>query len=482
VHRAREHNLRDIEVTIPRDGMTVLTGVSGFRQVHARFRHHLRRGPAALPRVAECLRTAVRAAGVAAGRRRYLRHSADGRDRAAHQPGGRKSTVGTLTEVHHFLRLLYVKLGVQHCPDCQVPIEPQSADSIAALLLRDAKGRKLDLLAPLVVARKGYYTDLAKWALAKGYPELRVDGEMRPTRSGRGSIVSASTPSNYPSAPSRSGLQPSGRCVPRSTSRSSSARGSPHRRQGTNAGLLHAPGLSVLRPQLRRARSAHVLVQFEARLVRGLLRHRRADQRLRRGAVRRRSLVERLVRRRSHRVPGLHGPAAESGRPQRHVQGQVDRRIVGAAVDKALAFFDTLRLQGREAEIARDLQTEAKSRLAFLSDVGLGYLSLDRSAPTLSGGEAQRIRLAAQLGSNLQGVCYVLDEPTIGLHPRDNRILLDSLQKLAAKGNTLLVVEHDEETIRRADHLLDLGPGAGTRGGHVVGEGSVDDLIRSPLR
>jgi excinuclease ABC subunit A len=161
-------------------------------------------------------------------------------------------------------------------------------------------------------------------------------------------------------------------------------------------------------------------------------------------------------------------------------KGQSIAELSALPVEQALSFFDTLRLQGREAEIARDLQTEAKSRLAFLSDVGLGYLSLDRSAPTLSGGEAQRIRLAAQLGSNLQGVCYVLDEPTIGLHPRDNRILLDSLQKLASKGNTLLVVEHDEETIRRADHLLDLGPGAGTRGGHVVGEGTVADLIRSP--
>ena len=161
-------------------------------------------------------------------------------------------------------------------------------------------------------------------------------------------------------------------------------------------------------------------------------------------------------------------------------KGQSIAELSALPVEQALSFFDTLRLQGREAEIARDLQAEAKSRLAFLNDVGLGYLSLDRSAPTLSGGEAQRIRLAAQLGSNLQGVCYVLDEPTIGLHPRDNRILLDSLQKLASKGNTLLVVEHDEETIRRADHLLDLGPGAGTRGGHVVGEGTVADLMRAP--
>ena len=122
--------------------------------------------------------------------------------------------------------------------------------------------------------------------------------------------------------------------------------------------------------------------------------------------------------------------------------------------------------------------SEIRSRLEFLSDVGLGYLTLDRAAPTLSGGEAQRIRLAAQLGSNLQGVCYVLDEPTIGLHPRDNGILLGALAKLGDKGNTLVVVEHDEDTIRRADHLIDIGPGAGKRGGTLVAQGSVADLSR----
>jgi excinuclease ABC subunit A len=130
----------------------------------------------------------------------------------------------------------------------------------------------------------------------------------------------------------------------------------------------------------------------------------------------------------------------------------------------------------READIARDLVPEIQSRLEFLEEVGLGYLTLDRGAPTLSGGEAQRIRLAAQLGSNLQGVCYVLDEPTIGLHARDNQILLNALHKLGDKGNTLVVVEHDEDTIRRADHIIDIGPSAGKRGGRLVAQGSVADM------
>ena len=136
-------------------------------------------------------------------------------------------------------------------------------------------------------------------------------------------------------------------------------------------------------------------------------------------------------------------------------------------------------LSTREADIARDLLPEIESRLAFLEEVGLNYLTLDRGAPTLSGGEAQRIRLAAQLGSNLQGVCYVLDEPTIGLHARDNQILLDALHKLGERGNTLVVVEHDEDTIRRADHIIDIGPSAGRRGGQVVAQGSVADVMAS---
>jgi excinuclease ABC subunit A len=139
-------------------------------------------------------------------------------------------------------------------------------------------------------------------------------------------------------------------------------------------------------------------------------------------------------------------------------------------------WLDGLHLTGREADIARDLLPEIRSRLEFLDQVGLGYLTLDRGAPTLSGGEAQRIRLAAQLGSNLQGVCYVLDEPTIGLHARDNQILLNALQQLSDKGNTLVVVEHDEDTIRHADHIIDIGPSAGKRGGRLIAQGTVDDL------
>jgi excinuclease ABC subunit A len=148
----------------------------------------------------------------------------------------------------------------------------------------------------------------------------------------------------------------------------------------------------------------------------------------------------------------------------------------GASADVDLGGTNNFSMSARETDIARDLIPEILGRLSFLQQVGLGYLTLDRGAPTLSGGEAQRIRLAAQLGSNLQGVCYVLDEPTIGLHARDNQILLGALDQLRQHGNTLVVVEHDEDTIRRADHIIDIGPSAGKRGGRVVAQGTVADL------
>ncbi|MFM8589563.1 MAG: excinuclease ABC subunit A, partial [Limnohabitans sp.] len=167
------------------------------------------------------------------------------------------------------------------------------------------------------------------------------------------------------------------------------------------------------------------------------------------------------------RAVRLHGAGGETWRIT---------DIALLTVSDVRCWVETLKLTGREADIARDLIPEIKSRLEFLEEVGLGYLTLDRGAPTLSGGEAQRIRLAAQLGSNLQGVCYVLDEPTIGLHARDNQILLNALHKLGDKGNTLVVVEHDEDTIRRADHIIDIGPSAGKRGGRLLAEGTAADI------
>ncbi len=182
------------------------------------------------------------------------------------------------------------------------------------------------------------------------------------------------------------------------------------------------------------------------------------------------------------RSPASIVTARDSTRWRLHLRfrDQSISQLTARSVDGLAAFFRALRLVEREQAVARDALDEINSRLGFLTRVGLGYLALDRAAPSLSGGEAQRIRLAAQLGSNLQGVCYVLDEPTIGLHPRDNAVLLDALDQLSAAGNTLVVVEHDEDTIRRADHIIDLGPGAGVRGGQVVAAGTARALQANP--
>jgi excinuclease ABC subunit A len=161
-------------------------------------------------------------------------------------------------------------------------------------------------------------------------------------------------------------------------------------------------------------------------------------------------------------------------------EGESIDAITARPVAEVERYFTGLRLHGRGAAIATDIKSELLGRLRFLNGVGLSYLSLDRPAPTLSGGEAQRIRLAAQLGSNLRGVCYILDEPTIGLHTRDNRMLLRTLNSLEEKGNTVVVVEHDEDTIREAHHIIDLGPGAGTHGGEVVASGPIEALLANP--
>jgi excinuclease ABC subunit A len=421
--------------------------------------------------------------------------------------GGRKSTVATLTEIYHFLRLLYVKLGVQHCPDCAVPIEPQSEEAIAARLLRDYRGDRIGLLAPLVVNRKGYYTDLAKWARGKGYGFLRVDGEFLPTdRWPRLSRFQEHT-IELPVADLRV-----------------DAGGESELRRALSLALEHGKGVVHVLAGLDRLEAAAAssrAERVEVELPMSVFSTKRScpscglsfaepDPRLfsfnsKHGwctscygtglkldevdwdEERRKTGTEDHVL--DSWIEWLEVdevcPACEGKRLNREAlavrwRGRSIAELTALPISGVQEIFRDIRLAGREAGIARDLVAELRSRLAFLDEVGLAYLSLDRSAPTLSGGEAQRIRLAAQLGSNLRGVCYILDEPTIGLHQRDNLALLDTLEKLEAKGNTLVVVEHDEETIRRAGHVVDLGPGAGKQGGRVIAEGSAAELMRRP--
>jgi len=482
IRGAREHNLKNVDVNLKRNQFTVITGVSGSGKSSLAF---------------DIL--------FAEGQRRYL-ESLNAYARQFVQPasrpevdaifgipptvaieqrtsrGGHKSTVATLTEIYHFLRLLYVKLGIQYCPTCNAAIEPQSADAIAARILKDYRGENITLLAPLIVARKGLYTTLAKWARGKGYQELNVDGRRLPTakwprldRFVEHSIelpVATLTMSAAREAELRAALEVAlthGRGVVHVAGRTTAVFST--KRACPNCGT----GFPELDPRLFSFNSRHGwctacfgtgldLPEFDAE---------QSGEESRWSEALREGLDESLASCPECRGERLN-PVA------RHVlfRGQ----SIGALTALPVRDFEQrvagFKLLGRERDIARDLLAELKARTAFLCDVGLGYLQLNRAAPTLSGGEAQRIRLAAQLGSNLQGVCYVLDEPTIGLHPRDNIALLDTLDRLRSKGNTLVVVEHDEDTIRRADQVIDLGPGAGRRGGRLVAQGTALELAR----
>jgi excinuclease ABC subunit A len=481
VHGAREHNLRNVDVTIPHGGFTVVTGVSGSGKSTLAFDIIFNEGQR---RYLESLNAYAR---------QFVQPASRPDVDAIHgipptvaieqrtSRGGRKSTVATLTEVHHFLRLMYVKLGVQYCPDCDVPIEPQSADSIAARLMKEQRGKRVALYAPLVSQRKGIYNELAAWAAGRGFAELRVDGKRLPT--GNWPKIARYKAHDIELPVGEVTLQP---------------RNEGELRTLLDRALEHGKGVVMVEPE-----GAKPMV----------LSTRRACPSCGEGFP---ELDPRLFSYNSAQGwcpdcvgTGLGGFDAEQSGEETtwHEAGAADAhgvcgtcdgqrlnpralavrfkgrsiaQFTGQTVDESSQSIDALKLAGREQEIARDLLAEIRTRLAFLMRVGLGYLTLDRSAPTLSGGETQRIRLAAQLGTNLKGVCYVLDEPTIGLHPRDNLVLLDCLRELASERNTLIVVEHDEDTIRRADHVIDLGPGAGVRGGRIVGAGTIEDLKANP--
>jgi excinuclease ABC subunit A len=483
IHKAREHNLKNIDVEIPRDRFTVITGVSGsgkstlafdilFNEGQRRYLESLNAyarqfvQPAARPDVDAIFGIPP----TVAIEQRTSR-------------GGRKSTVATLTEIYHFLRLLYVKLGTQYCPDCDVAIEPQSPDSIAARLLRDYKGSAVALLAPLVIARKGYYTDLAKWAARKGFRTLRVDGESLPTAPWPRLSRFKEHTIELPVAQVEVGVKTE-----------AALRAALARALDFGKGLVHvlAPGakrVTVFSTKRACPSCGRSFAELDPRLFSFNSRHGWCESCFGTGVEMPGFDAEQSGEERWWNDWGpqqLQACAACDGQRLNPTALNVRFRtrsiaeLAGASVAASAEFFTRLRLGTRERQIARDLLPEIRARLKFLERVGLGYLQLDRAAPTLSGGEAQRIRLAAQLGSNLQGVCYVLDEPTIGLHPRDNQILLKALSELTGNRNTLVVVEHDEETIRRADHVLDLGPAAGVRGGELVAAGTVQDLIRNP--
>jgi excinuclease ABC subunit A len=503
---AREHNLKGVNVDIPRGKFNVVTGVSGSGKSTLAFDILFNEGQR---RYLESLNAYARSIVQPAGRPEVDAVWGIPPTVAIEQRlsrGGRKSTVATTTEVWHFLRLLYVKLGVQHCVNDGAPVRPQSVESIAAQLMRDYRGQHVGLLAPLVVNRKGVYTDLAKWAKGRGHTHLRVDGEFLPTSpwpridrfkehtlelpvgdlviepereaelrellakaldAGKGvlHLLSPLDGLNLEDGGTGAGV---GTVKVFSTKRACPVCGTSYpeldprlfsytSKHGWCTSCV-GTGLSLTREQ-RKALDDSV----QADDNRGREQSFPAEE----------AEVEGLT---DAPCPDCRGTRLNATARSVEFNDKGIGDVAAWSVGQAREWVEGLHLHGRDADIARDVVSEILGRLEFLEEVGLGYLTLDRAAPTLSGGEAQRIRLAAQLGSNLQGVCYVLDEPTIGLHPRDNQILLKALGTLGDKGNTLVVVEHDEDTIRRADHIIDIGPGAGKRGGRVVAQGTAAEL------
>jgi len=628
---AREHNLKSLSVNIPRGQFTVVTGVSGSGKSTLAFDILFNEGQR---RYLESLNAYARSIVQPAGRPEVDAVYGIPPTVAIEQRlsrGGRKSTVGTTTEVWHFLRLLFVKLGTQHCIHDGTPVAPQTPEQIAAQLLKRFRGQHVGLLAPLVMNRKGVYTELAEWARPRGFTHLRVDGEFLSTTAfpridrfkehtielpvfsldllpeneaqlraalatalqhgkgvvhvltgleglsqamqagtstaGIGMLYAFSTLRACPlchtsyaeldprlfsynskhgwcpdcvgtgvkltreqrkvfddsvrddeqkgreqtfaeadvedlvdaACPSCNGtrLNAMARAVRLNLGSDPNSGSSTAHQSGRITELGSDPNfLSLTRSARGVSNSADVprLGQSPSLLLdsaasdtpRTLL----DGMGLQLGSSHMHALVKLGSVKLGSDPNSDSSPVQEPGRftelgsdpnfPVKALKAPAITDLARLSVSDLRVWVQTLQsdahLSVREAGIARDLVPEIKGRLEFLEQVGLGYLTLDRGAPTLSGGEAQRIRLAAQLGSNLQGVCYVLDEPTIGLHARDNQMLLGALKHLSDQGNTLVVVEHDEDTMRHADHLIDIGPSAGKRGGRLVAEGSVADI------
>ncbi|WP_454673123.1 excinuclease ABC subunit UvrA [Achromobacter pestifer] len=492
IRNAREHNLKNISVEIPHDKFTVITGVSGSGKSTLAFDILFNEGQR---RYLESLNAYARAIVQPAGKPDVDAIFGIPPTVAIEQRtsrGGRKSTVATMTEIHHFLRLLYVKLGTQYCPDCNVAVEPQNTDQIVARLLRDHKGEHIGLLAPLVTARKGYYTDLAKWAGSKGHTHLRVDGEFIPVAPWPRLDRYKEHTIELPVADVV--VDPANEAGLRAAVKSALENGQGVMSMVWPVNKLHEALNSELQQQhfsVKRAcpSCGTSFPEPDPRLFSYNSKHGWCTGCFGTG-LQLQGFDEEQTGEETAWNAWYEGEAKACSQCDGQRLNRVARAVrwrdksiaelASLPVSDAHTFFTGLVARGREGEIARDILTEIRGRLNFMQEVGLNYLALDRAAPTLSGGEAQRIRLAAQLGSNLQGVCYVLDEPTIGLHPRDNRILLDALARLEGNGNTLVVVEHDDDTIRRASHVIDIGPGAGIRGGRVVAQGTVEDVMNAP--
>jgi len=555
---AKEHNLQDITLAIPRDQLVVITGISGSGKSTLAYDICFAEGQR---RYLECLSAYIR---------QYIRIM----DRphvdlvtgippavAIEQRtsrGGRRSTVATMTEIYHYLRLLYSKVGVQHCPQCAGEISSHPPEGITEEILKGYEGGEVTILAPLVLGRKGFHKDVLERVRRAGYTEVRVDGVMvdldplprlsryhehaievvvdrRAIKRGEHSALQESVQKGLLLG---SGtiylLNPEGgerifsqrlycpRCRigfeeldPRLFS-FNSRHGACPRCQGlgiiddfVDDLIIPDPGCSLeggaiapFEQGAMKRQKKRIVQKIHTSLGIPLDRPLRAVKERKKKAIlyggdgfegvipilRELSQYAEgdgtpdylLPYRGEKQCPLCKGQRLKETARAVKVKGWGIGDLVALPVQEVERVVGEFRFDEAEISIADGIIREVMGKLQFLNRVGLSYLALDRRGDTLSGGEAQRLRLAAQLGSNMRGVCYILDEPTIGLHPRDNQMLLAALGEMRDRGNTILVVEHDEETIRSADHIIDLGPGGGTHGGRVMASGTLAEIQRSP--
>src|SRR5438874_1373110 len=556
VRGARVHNLKNIDVDIPRHKLVVITGLSGSGKSSLAFDTIYAEGQR---RYVESL---------SAYARQFLEQMEkpdvdliDGLSPAISieqktTGSNPRSTVGTVTEIYDYLRLLFANIGVPHCPNCGKEITSQSLERIADMVMLYPQDERINVLAPIVRGRKGEFKKELAALRQRGYTKARVDGQYRSldedikldrrrnhtievvidrliVRGGieRRLIESVDTAlgladdivviNTYEGGDRlfsrRLACVDCGLSMPEMTPRAFSFN-SPHGAcpdcQGLGSMIDFDPqrvipdesksladgaiapwakgdrrlvrdalqalsrdfGIDLNVPFARLPRKSREVLLFGAgKGFEGLLPNlrRRYDD----GSWAEQSELEQY--RTLRPCPTCEGQRLKLQSLSVRVKGRSISDYVDLPIAEALDVFDGLVLTDREAIIAERILREIQERLRFLHDVGVGYLTLGRSAATLSGGEGQRIRLATQIGANLTGVLYVLDEPSIGLHQRDNRKLLGTLSRLRDLGNTVIVVEHDEETIRTADYVIDLGPGAGEHGGHVIVQGTPQELIES---
>ncbi len=571
IRGAREHNLKNINLTLPRDKFIVITGLSGSGKSTLAFDTIYAEGQR---RYVESL---------SAYARQFLGlmskpdvDSIEGLSPAISieqktTSSNPRSTVGTVTEIYDYLRLLFARVGVPHCPIHKTRIESQTPEQLAQRIAEDHKG-EITILAPIVRQKKGTYEQLIKDLGAEGYTRVRVNSKIYRTdekikleRYKKHDIeividrIQTSDTSRLAEASESALKKSSGLLIV------SDSKGKDHLYSSTLACPICGMSFEELQPRMfsfnspfgacEECKGLGVKIEFDPDLIipdksksimdNAIAIYGKMDlswrgQQLQ--AVGKKygfdlfTPIEKFSKEQLNALlygskspivgrwsngasmnmqGGWEGLIPQSDRLYKQTESDwrkqdfekfmrtspcpvckgkrlkdkilavtiQDRSIIDLtdfSVTKSLDFFENLKLTKRETEIAKLILKEITARLKFLNDVGLGYLTLSRHAGTLSGGEAQRIRLATQIGSNLMGVIYILDEPSIGLHQRDNMKLIETLHKLRDIGNTLVVVEHDEDTIRRADYVVDMGPGAGIHGGKILAQGTPEEIAKHP--